>query len=73
MLIVVLLASASSAKVTITKVMKIVDVDETCIKIYVVCIDGYQYLHTKYCRNGHHTMTQSLEEKDGKSVPTKCR
>lgn len=70
MLFVVLLATTSSARVT---VMKTIAINETYVTIYVLCIDGYQYIHTKYCGNGYHTMTQSFEEKDGKSVPIKCK
>lgn len=70
MIIVLCLATVSSARVTI---MKIINIDETCVKIYVLCMDGYQYIHTKYCVKGYHAMTQSFEEKDGRSIPIKCK
>jgi hypothetical protein len=69
MLLIVLLATASSAGVV---VMKTIMVEDSCVKVIILCINGYQYIHTKYCGAGYRAIVQSFEEKDGKSVPIKC-
>ena len=69
MVLVVLLATVSSAGVVI---MKTIMIGESNVKIIVLCINGYQYIHTKYCGAGYHAIVQSFEEKDGRSVPIKC-
>jgi hypothetical protein len=69
MLIVVLLATASSAGVVVIKTIGLPNASTT---IMILCVNGYQYILTKYCCAGQHTMTQSFEEKDGRSIPIKC-
>jgi len=69
MLLVVLLATVSSAGVVI---MKTIMIEESNVKIIVLCINGYQYIHTKYWGAGYHAIVQSFEEKDGRSIPIKC-
>jgi len=74
MVLVVLLATASSATITIIYSSLVSD---GRVKIVILCIDGYQYIHTKYSNTkyswvGSHTMIQSFEEKEGRSVPIKC-
>ena len=69
MVLVVLLATVSSAGVVI---MKTIMIGESNVKIIVLCINGYQYIHTKYCGAGYHAIVQSFEERDGRSVPIKC-
>lgn len=70
MLIVAFLATASSARVV---VMKTIAIHDTGITMIILCINGYQYILTKYCYDGHHTLVQTFEEKDGRSVPVKCK
>jgi len=68
MVLVVLLATVSSAKVVI---IKRVSVQDERITLVILCINGYEYVLTKY--TGHTaSMTQNFEEKEGRSVPIKC-
>lgn len=74
MVLIVLLTIASSAKVTTIKTSM---TEDSSVNIVILCIDGYQYIHTKYSKTKYswvssHTLLQSFEDKEGRSVPIRC-